>query len=113
MSLRFRLGMLLCLMAAAMISLYTADSTIARTADRRVPQEIYESFLSAGKDAEYYLRHCDGYVGIYSGSRGKTPLAVTEIELSNLRSADRALISKGIPVADSASLLSLLEDLGS
>lgn len=113
MSLRFRLGMLLCLMAAAMISLYTAYSSITQAADSRVPQEIYESFLKAGNDAEYYLRPCDGYVGIYSGSRGKTPLTVTEIELSNLRSADRALISKGIPVADSASLLSLLEDLGS
>lgn len=112
MSLKFRLGMLLCLMAAAAISLYTAYSSINRTADSRVPQDIYAEFLSL-ENAEYYLRPNGEYVGIYSGTRGRTPLSVTGIELSNLRGADRALIEKGIPVADSAALLSLLEDLGS
>ena len=40
-------------------------------------------------------------------------MTVTEIEIGSLRSTDKALIQKGIPVTDQRELLSLLEDLGS
>ena len=52
-------------------------------------------------------------MGVYSGKRTKQPLSVTAIELAALRTADRALVEKGIPVTDRQSLLYLLEDLGS
>lgn len=113
MSLRFRLSMLLCLIFAAFVSGYGAYSSIRQGAERALPQELYDRLSAEGQDAEYFLRPSGGYVGIYTGSRARTPLSVTGIELSALRGADRALIEKGIPVASHEALLYLLEDLGS
>ena len=63
--------------------------------------------------AEYYLRDSNGRVAVYAGRRDKSPLSVTAIETAGLRSADRAMLRGGIPVADTQALLRLLEDLGS
>ena len=84
-----------------------------RSAPDFIPDELYARFLGSGEEAEFYLRPCGGYIAVYPGIRDKVPLSVTGIELSALRSADRALIEKGLPVSDERNLLFLLEDLGS
>ncbi len=53
-----------------------------------------------------------GSVAVFDGGDG-TPRSVTDITLSSLRAADRALIERGVPVASEEELLALLEDLGS
>ena len=58
-------------------------------------------------------KSCDGFVAVYTASRSRAPESVTAIEVASLRSADRAMIERGIPVADRQELLELLEDLGS
>ena len=78
-----------------------------------VPEEVYASFAGREDSAEFFLRPCDGFVAVYDGRREKTPVSVTDIELANLRGADRALVQKGIPVENRRELLRLLEDLGS
>lgn len=113
MGIKIRLAMLACLICAAGFSLYGAYSSIMRAAGQTLPEEVYAQFLAYEAEASYYLRPSGAYVGIYQASRSRTPISVTGIELSALRSADRALIEKGIPVADEAALLTLLEDLGS
>ena len=52
-------------------------------------------------------------IAVYEGSHTREPLLVTQIELSELRRADRAMIEAGLPVLSRTELLELLEDLGS
>ncbi len=78
-----------------------------------VPSEIYARFAGREEGAQYFLKGCDGFVAVYKGMKGRSPETVTAIELSSLRSADRAMLSRGIPVSDRQELLELLEDLGS
>ena len=113
MSLRFRVSLIACLLLAAGISVYGTYSSIVRTASGALPEELYARLADSAQEAEYFLRPCGKYVGVYSGKRTKQPLSVTAIELSALRTADRALVEKGIPVTDRQALLYLLEDLGS
>ena len=113
MSLKFRISLIAGRMLAAGISVYGTYSSIARTAGGALPEEIYAHLADSAQEAEFFLRPCGKYVGVYSGKRTKQPLSVTAIELSALRTADRALVEKGIPVTDRQALLFLLEDLGS
>jgi hypothetical protein len=64
-------------------------------------------------DAAFVLREYEGYVGVFEGGGGKTPLTVTDIAVDGLREADRDMLGAGIAVADRDELLTLLEDLGS
>ena len=77
-----------------------------------LPEEIYAAYAQR-VDPEYYLRTHDGYIAVYKEEKDKEPVTVTGIELAGLRTADRAMIEKGIPVVDRMELLELLEDLGS
>lgn len=113
MGLKIRMVMLLCLVAAAALSGYGAYSSIRRTAESAVPEEVYAQLMADAEDAEFFLRSDGSHVAVYSGARGRTPVSVTGIEVSGLRSADRAMLDAGIPVADRETLLYLLEDLGS
>ncbi len=112
MGLKLRIALMGCLVAAAAYTAAEAYRSIAPK-DGDIPQEVYAQFLSREEEAEYFLRPCQGYVAVYEGKRDKTPVSVTEIEISNLRGTDRALVQQGIPVGDRRELLALLEDLGS
>lgn len=112
MGLKLRIALLTCLAATAAYTGVEAYRSIVPPAEE-VPEEVYASFEGREDSAEFFLRPCSGFVAVYEGRRGKTPLTVTDIELVNLRGADRALLQKGIPVEDRRELLRLLEDLGS
>ena len=113
MRLKIRIGLLLCLMSAAVISCCAAYRSMHRVSAGAVPEEVYAQFMLGDDSAEYNLRDRNGRVADYAGRRDKSPLSVTAIETAGLRSADRAMLRGGIPVADTQALLRLLEDLGS
>ena len=112
MGLRTRIALLLCLAAAAV---YTGGEALKRLepAQTELPEEIYSAYAANEKQAEYFLRARDGYVAVYTGKRESELSDVTLIELEGLRTADRAMVERGIPVVSRTELLSLLEDLGS
>lgn len=112
MGFKIRIGLLTCLVAAAAYSSLAAYRSIAPSGDG-VPEEVYARFEGREEDAQFFLRSFGDFVAVYGGRREKEPVSVTKIELDNLRSADRAMVKKGIPAADQAELLRLLEDLGS
>lgn len=113
MKLKVRLALLLCLASAAAMSVCGAYKSLHRMQSNVVPEDLYERFSGLEESAEYYLREADGYVAVFSGKKERTPLSVTDIETAKLRAADKALVSRGIPVSGAAELLMLLEDLGS
>ena len=112
MGLKLRAALLSCLAATAAYTGVKAYRSIVPAAEA-VPEEVYASFAGREDSAEFFLRPCDGFVAVYDGRREKTPVSVTDIELANLRGADRALVQRGIPVENRRELLRLLEDLGS
>ena len=95
----FRIAACVCLLAAAvtMAALTAADLTR--------PKKAPEDML--------YLGAWQGSVAVFDRGDPATPRSVTDIELSSLRAADRALIEHGCPVASEEALQALLEDLGS
>lgn len=113
MGLKIRVGLLICLVAAAAMTGYSAYSSIRHSASYAVPEEVYAQFKGCESNAEFYLRSCNGYVAVYSGGRERSPMTITDIEIADLRGADKALLANGIPVSDRMTLLYLLEDLGS
>ena len=113
MRLRLKMLLLLCLMLAAVLSAVGAWRSLQVEKGRGAPRELYEKLVEDGGDAEYYLKASGDFVAVYEGEREKTPLRVTEIELSVLRSGDRAMLELGIPARSLSELLMLLEDLGS
>ena len=95
----FRVAACVCLLALAVTM---AAFTLADlTKEKPAPEE------------QLYLGAWEGSVAIFDGSDSETPRSVTDIELSSLRAADRALIEHGCPVASEEALQALLEDLGS
>lgn len=112
MGLKLRIALLTCLVLAAAVTSVEAYKSIVPSA-AVIPEEVYARFEGGEANAKYFLRSCDGYVAVYADRREKQPMTVTDIEVSSLRRTDRALIQKGIPVADTTELLYLLEDLGS
>jgi len=113
MRLRLKMLLLLCLMLSAVLSAVGAWRSLQVEKGRGAPRELYEKLIEDGGEAEYYLRSSGNYVAVFEGEREKTPLSVTGIELSVLRSADRAMLELGIPARSLNELLMLLEDLGS
>ena len=112
MGLKTRIALLLCLAAAA---IYTGGEALKslEPAQTYLPEEIYASFAANEKQAEYFLKARDGYVAVYTGKRESELSDMTEIEVNGLRTADKAMLEKGIPVVSRTELLTLLEDLGS
>lgn len=114
MKLRIKFGLLVCLVMSSGYIATKALQTITPAAAAATPyEEVYAGYTAAAENAEYYLRDYDGYVGVFASLRSAAPVEVTDIELSCLRDADRAMIQSGLPVSDRTQLLTLLEDLGS
>ena len=113
MRLRLRAGLTVLLAMAAVKSGLTAYRSIQPVSDAALPKEIYSRFAQRQEAAEYYLKSCDGLVAVYKSQKQRVPLKMTAIETSALRTADRAMLEKGIPVVNKEQLLALLEDLGS
>ena len=97
---RTTLRVVLCVFLMALAAAMVWMTAAGLTREKPAPEE------------QLYLGAWEGSVAIFDGSSG-TPRSVTDIELSSLRAADRALIEHGCPVADEEALLALLEDLGS
>lgn len=112
MGLRIRIALLMCLAAGAAWSASAAYESLRPPEIYELPEELYARYSAAGEQAQYRLKACDGFVAVYSGKSDTKPI-MTDIELSSLRGADRAMIERGLPVADRQELLALLEDLGS
>ena len=112
MGLRIRIALLLCLAAGAAWSASAAYESLQAPEIYPLPEEIYALYSEVGEQAQYRLKACEGFVAVYSGKSDTKPV-MTDIELSALRGADRAMIERGIPINDRQELLALLEDLGS
>jgi hypothetical protein len=98
-------------LAAACLGAYAIRSI---TADGgKDPPDYYIEADAGPEDAAYILRDCDGYIGVYTPGKLRTPQDVTDIEVSRLRESDRKLLEEGIPVSSRDELLTLLEDFGS
>ena len=112
MGLKARGALLLCLAAAA---IYTGGEALKHLepAQTALPEEIYAAYAANEKQAEYFLKAHEGYVAVYTVKRESELSDVTQIEVDGLRTADRAMLEKGIPVLSRTELLTLLEDLGS
>ena len=110
--LRLRIALLMCLAAAAAWSAVEAYESLKPPKIYEVPEAVYAEYTTGEENAQYQLKACDGYVAVYGGRGGGKPM-MTDIELSALASADRAMIELGIPVKNREELLLLLEDLGS
>jgi hypothetical protein len=110
---KIKAALLLCLIAAAVFSLFGAYRSLHRAAGPVLPEEVTARFVGLDDGAEYFLRDSGGYVAVFAGARAREPLRVTDIETKRLRSADKELLRRGIPAADGDALLGLLEDLGS
>ena len=108
-----RVALLLCLASAAVLSVCGAYRSLHRGQSDLLPEDISAQFSGREDTAEFFLRESGGYIAVFSGRRERTPLSVTGIEISELRAADKALVSRGIPVSGTPELLMLLEDLGS
>lgn len=113
MRMSIRAGLLSLLAAAAVFTTTAAYRTLRPKSRDELPMQIYAAIASDADTAEYFLKSCDGHVAIYSDAKYKTAPEMTRIETAELRSADRAMLERGIPVADRRELLGLLEDLGS
>lgn len=113
MGLKARIALLLCLAATAIYIGGEAVRSLEPVKNYELPEEIYTAFLKHESQAQYFLRSHDGYVTVYTGKRGSEPMSTTPIEIEGLRTADRAMLDRGIPVVSRIELLSLLEDLGS
>ena len=109
MKLRLRAALLIFLAMAATRSGLAAYKSIQPTGSV-LPTDIYEKYSRRSEEAVYCLKICDGYVAVYDAKRARAPLSMTGIESAALRSADRAMLEKGIPVDNDRELL---EDLGS
>lgn len=90
---------LTCLMAVA---LTMATFTLAGFRDKE-----------AVPTGQLVLGSYNGRVSIFDGGDMKTPLEVTDIDISALREADRSRLESGMEISSQEELLSLLEDLGS
>lgn len=113
MKLRLKLALLAVLTAAAVYTGSEAVKSLRPTTRDALPTEIYARYSSQEESAKYFLKNCDGFVAVYAGTKGRSPETVTAIEVASLRGADRAMLERGIPVADRQELLELLEDFGS
>ena len=98
------------LAVAAALSASAALSGIAGTPERAEEPGIV--WPGGSEDAEFILREYNGCIAVFSAAGGR-PLTETDIEVRSLREADRALLHAGLPCADGAEVLELLEDLGS
>ena len=108
----FKLVLLLFMLSVAAACAAGAYSTV-KARPSQIPEAVYATLVNSCAAPECYLGESGGYVAVFADRGRRKTIEVTDIELAALRSGDRAMLEKGIPVADERSLLSLLEDLGS
>ena len=89
--------------AALTMAVFTALGFAPRSGGETAPE----------REARYVLGESGGNIAVYSSADPDEPVTVTNIELSQLREADRAEIRAGLIVGTESELLQLLEDLGS
>ena len=65
------------------------------------------------REARFMLGESDGNIAVYSSAAPDEPVTVTNIEMAQLREADRAEIRAGLIIGTESELLQVLEDLGS
>ena len=94
----------LCAVALTMAVFTLAGFSPNGPSRARLPQVSEGSFV---------LGELDGNIAVFAGGNMQTPITVTNIELDQLREADRSLISAGLVAGSESELLQLLEDLGS
>ena len=112
-NLKIRAAALLVLAAAAGYTASEAMQTLRPRSRDELPAQVYAALASDAEEAEYFLKNCGGYVAVYEDAKYKDPPSLTPIETAILRSADRAMLDRGIPIRGQRELLALLEDLGS
>ena len=64
-------------------------------------------------EGSFVLGEIDGNIAVFANGDMQNPLTVTNIELNQLREADRSMISAGLVAGSESELMQLLEDLGS
>ena len=111
--LRVRAAFLVLLAMTAVKVGREAYDSIRPNAAAILPDGLYERFSLRADSAEYCLKSYDGYIAVYKMKQDRAPVSMTSIEICALRSADRAMLERGIPVDNDRQLLELLEDLGS
>lgn len=90
-------------LAVFTLSGFSTTNTGART----------RSSLPAVSEGSFVLGEVDGNIAVFAGGDMENPISVTNIELSQLREADRSMISAGLVAGSESELMQLLEDLGS
>ena len=68
---KFKAALLLCLMAAAVLSVGGAWRSLHRTGTPVLPDEIDARFAGREESAAYFLRDDEGRVAVYEGRRGR------------------------------------------
>ena len=64
-------------------------------------------------EGSFVLGESNGNIAVFANGDMQNPLTVTNIELDQLREADRSMISAGHVAGSESELMQLLEDLGS
>ena len=113
MGFRIKAALLLGLSALAAYSAAEAVGSVRPAWEEQLPGELYDELRDRTEQASYVLRQRDGRIAVFAVGQERKPELTTDIEVEGLRSADRALLEKGIPAADRREVLELLEDLGS
>lgn len=112
MLLKRKLALLGLLVIGAALCVTAAVQSFVRVqpAENILPavEKKYTSFESAA----YILMEQDGYVAVFSSNPHQL-LEMTDISVSTLPAADRALLRGGIAAVSRHELLTLLEDLNS
>jgi hypothetical protein len=99
---------------ALAVSLAVLSATVGASATHGASAKNPAPKLTATTSAvpqvgEYTLREWQGKVAIFTKGSAK-PMIETNIEVSRLREYDRALLTRGIELADYEALQSALED---
>lgn len=103
LGIRIILCAVLCALALTMAVFTLAGFSSART--RTSPPVVSEG--------SFVLGEVDGNIAVFANGDMRNPLTVTNIELDQLREADRSMISAGLVAGSESELMQLLEDLGS
>ena len=105
---KYGIRIILCVALFA-LALTMAVFTLAGFSPSRAPR----TNLPAAGDGKFVLGEMDGNIAVFTSGDLENPITVTNIELDQLREADRSLISAGLVAGSESELMQLLEDLGS
>lgn len=77
------------------------------------PSRPARAVLPEVSEGSFVLGELDGNIAVFASGNMDEPITVTNIELKQLREADRSMISAGLVAGSESELMQLLEDLGS